>query len=118
MAAFIVPSINLINKWIKPHPELKFDRGVIYCDVCDISLKQLKKYTVTKHVSSRNHLIMKTNDKSKTDFYFDLAMFLICCNIPWTKLDNFNFRLFFRNICVVNVRLWIFRVNLLSEKCI
>lgn len=90
---------SFIQNWIENHEELKYDpdRSVIQCTVCDFSITQLKKDNVTKHINSAQH---KKKSGIASDFYIDLCLFLINCNIPWNRLNNPNFRKFMeKHIC-------------------
>lgn len=85
-----------IQTWIENHPELVYNEvtSTIYCSMCDIHLK-LKKCNIDNHLKSNRHNNRSGQPNTKHQFYFDLIIFLISCNIPWTTVNNNNFRHFF-----------------------
>lgn len=93
---------STISSWILPYPELKYDGIALTCDVCNMRLNTFRKSDIERHVNSSSH----HNNRKKggplpqTDFYFDLALMMICANIPWSKLNNIHFKSFLQKYCV------------------
>lgn len=80
-----------IKTWIENHPELVYNEvtSTIYCSMCDMHLK-LKKCNIENHVKSNRHNYRSGQPNRKHQFYFDLIIFLISCNIPWATVNHNN----------------------------
>lgn len=89
---------NLLLDWIEPYNELVIsaDKTHIHCSACDTTLK-LKKSVIMRHVNSQNH---QKRTGNISDFYLDLCLFLVNCNIAWNKVNHPEFKKFFNKyIC-------------------
>lgn len=86
----------LVNSWIQGYPELGFDEqnSKIICSVCHIQLN-VRKSIVDTHIKSQRHQINCGNIEPESTFIQDFTLFLICCNIPWFRVNQPQFRSFF-----------------------
>lgn len=93
---------DIAQSWIRNYPEMFYDPATssITCTKCETRLSA-KKTIFNRHLNSQKHRSVQA--AAPSDFYFDLVHFLIMCNIPWSKVDNPNFRNFFEKyICKCN----------------
>lgn len=92
--------MSKVQDWLKTcltkYPEFVHNEvtSTIYCSTCDINLK-IKKCNIQSHLKSDRHNNRSGGPHSKHQFYYDLIIFLISCNIPWSTVNNTNFRNFF-----------------------
>lgn len=82
-----------IEELLKKHPEIIKRGSNLYCNKCQFTFHR-KKYSLVRHMKTERHRGIR---EEKYQFYKDLTMFMVACNISWYQLENPNFHGFIEN---------------------
>lgn len=119
----VMPKFNkrskseLLRQWVQDcgPSDYTTDGKLIFCQVCNKQIACEKKFQLSQHSTTNQHLAAKNKQSSlkqtlltqqtpsssnlKNEFCSDLCHALIAANIPWNSLNNPTFRNFLDKYC-------------------
>ena len=108
---------ELLRQWVQDcgPSDYTTDGKLIFCQVCNKQIACEKKFQLSQHSTTNQHLAAKNKQSSlkqtlltqqtpsssnlKNEFCSDLCHALIAANIPWNSLNNPTFRNFLDKYC-------------------